>query len=197
MRLSFAALSLSLVLVACIDMTGLFPESSREPKGNPSAIVTVEEFADLQCPACKSAHATINGALLAQYGDRIRFEFRHMPLTGIHPYALEAAQAAECAADQGNFWEFVDLTFANQSAMNADAIRAWGAELGLDADLFDRCIRSGIKKDTVLDDRDEGLARNVNGTPTYFVNGQIVPSNLESLGAAIEAAYGAAESVPL
>lgn len=197
MRATLFTLTLSLALVACVDTTGLSAESSRPAKGNPAALVVVQEFADLQCPACKGAHEQVNGALLEQYGDRIRFEFKHFPLRGIHPYAMESAMASECAADQGKFWEFVDMNYTNQSQLKSTTIREWGNALGLDADLFDRCIRSGIKEDTVLADFAEGEKLGVNGTPSYYVNGQKVSSSVEAIGAAVTAAEAAAVSVPL
>jgi protein-disulfide isomerase len=192
-----SSLAFSFVLVACVDTTGLSAASSRTPKGNPVATVTVLEFADIQCPACKAAHEQVVQTLLAQYGDRIRFEFKHFPLRAIHPYAMEAAMGAECAADQNKFWEFVDFAYDNQSSLKSSVIREWGNELSLDADLFDRCIRSGIKEDTILADYDEGIKKGVQGTPTFFVAGMKVASNVTELGAAIEKAITQAAAAPL
>lgn len=111
-RLSLATLFTSaLLLAACVDTTGISPTSSRPPRGNANALVTVMEFADFQCPACMSAHATINKPLFEKYGSQVRFEFRHFPLRNIHRFALDLAEASECAADQGKFWEFVDLAY--------------------------------------------------------------------------------------
>lgn len=195
--LLFTAVTLSLFLVACVDTTGLSKESSRTPKGNPSAPVTVMEFADIQCPACKAAHERVTKPLVAQYGSSIRFEFKHFPLRAIHPYAMEAAMAAECAADQGKFWEFIDLAYTNQSSLKSSAIREWGADLQLDADLFDRCIRSGIKEDTILADFNEGEDKQVQGTPTFFVNSLKVTSEITELGTAIEKALSQGANAPL
>lgn len=193
----FPSLALSLLFVACVDTTGLSKESSRTPKGNANATVTVMEFADIQCPACKAAHDRVTAPLIAQYGNQIRFDFKHFPLRSIHPYAMEAAMAAECAADQGKFWEFIDLAYANQSALKSSAIREWGAELTLDADLFDRCIRSSIKEDAVLADFKEGEGRGVQGTPSYFVAGVKVASDPTALGVAIDNALSQAANAPL
>jgi len=197
MRSTLLTLSLALTLVACIDTTGLSAESSRPSKGSPTALVTVMEFADLQCPACKAAHEQITRQLIAQYGDKINFTFKHFPLRGIHPYAMEAAMASECAADQGKFWEFVDMAFTNQTALKSETLRTWGNALSLDADLFDRCIRSNIKQDTVLADYKEGEKNGVRGTPTFFVNGTVVTSGIAELSAAIDAAYTETQAVPL
>lgn len=186
------------LLAACgVDTTGLSAESSRTARGSQTALVTVVEFADLQCPACKSAHTILNKPLVEKYGSRVRFEFMHFPLRTAHPYALEAAQASECAADQGKFWEFVDMDYEKQEDLNSNAIRDWGKALGLDADLFDRCIRSGIKRDTVLADYAQGEKAGVNSTPSYFVAGVKVPNNLEALTAAIDQALQQASSIKL
>ena len=90
-------LSLCLLLTAC---GGGDAETSRTPKGNPNAAVLVEEFADLQCPACRAGHTTIVAPLLETYGNDIRFEHKHFPLRSIHRYALDADEMSECAADQ-------------------------------------------------------------------------------------------------
>lgn len=188
-----------LLLSACVDTTGLSAQSSRTPKGNASASVIVVEYADLQCPACKSAHETITKTLLEKYGSKIRFEFRHFPLRSIHQHAFEAAQAAECAADQGKFWEFVDVDYQRQSDLSSSALRDWAKALSLDSDLFDRCVRSGIKEDTILDDYAQGEKLGVRGTPTFFVNNtHVSPNTLEAISAAIDAALkGGGTQMPL
>ncbi len=147
----------------------------------------MQEFADLQCPACGAAHTVVIQPLLEEYGDRIRFDYNHFPLQAIHPYALRAAMASECAADQGKFWEYVDTVFANQSNLGARALEEWAVQLGLDEELFKRCLDSQIKRDTVLADYNKGRELNVNGTPTFFVNGKQTPSN--QLKQAVEDAF--------
>lgn len=196
---SLVIFSAALLLAACgIDTTGISAESSKTAKGPSSSLVTVTEYADLQCPACRSAHQLLNEPLLQTYGSRILFEFKHFPLQAIHPHALEAAMAAECAADQGAFWEFIDITYANQESLNSAALRTWAADLSLDGDLFDRCVRSRIKKDVVMEEYAEGVAQGVNSTPTYLVNGVRVSSNtLETISAAIDDAFSRAATTPL
>ncbi len=183
------------VLAACtrVDTTGLTPElqSGPHPDSNPNAVVTVQVYSDLQCPACKSAHELIDPALLAQYGSQIRFEFAHMPLSSIHPLGMPAAEAAECAADQGKFWDFVDLAYAEQSQLGFPALDRWGEQLGLDRDLYRRCRSSRIKRDAIQASYEAARDAGVGGTPTYFVNGSPVPTSLEALGQAIETAAGA------
>lgn len=181
-----------LALTACVDTTGLSADSTKpiNPKSNPNAVVSVVEYGDLQCPACKGAYTLVVAPLLQKYGSQIRFEFRQFPLSSIHQYAMEAAEASECAADQGKFWEFVDTDYTHQEDLNSNALTQWGKDIGLDADLFDRCRRSHIKRSTILAEYDAGQKLGVNGTPTFFVNGVIVSSTADALGKAIEEAIG-------
>lgn len=162
--------------------------STRPPKGNPNATVLVEEFADLQCPACGAAHAQVVAPLVEKYGDRVRFEHKHFPLRSIHRYALDAAEMSECAADQGKFWEFVDMAFSNQSDLDYDGLIEWVEALGLDADVAERCWKSHSKRDIVLADYKEGRDRGVAGTPTFFVNGEQVQTGFDTLSEAIDQA---------
>lgn len=163
---------------ACgVDTTGLTAESTKKPAGSSVSSVTVTEYGDLQCPACKGAHELITKPLLAEYGEQIQFEYKHFPLQRIHQYALEAAEASECAADQGKFWEFVDATYAQQDSLSSASLRTWAGDLSLDTQLFERCLTSRIKKKAVLADFAEGEKLGVNSTPSYFVNGKRVVIN--------------------
>ncbi len=198
-KLTPTLLSIAFLLTACgVDTTGLSPESSRTAKGAETALVTVTEFGDFQCPACKTAHELLTKPILTQYDRKIRFVFKHFPLQTIHAYALEASEAAECAADQGKFWEFVDITYEKQESLKSAALRDWATELKLDVPLFDRCVRSRIKRKTVLADAAEGEKKGVNSTPTYFVNDIRVTGNtIQALSSAIDAALASAKQVPL
>lgn len=193
MKRTLTLLSLSFLLAACVDTTGISPTSSKPPKGNPQSVVVVTEYADLECPACRTAHTAIMQPLLQKYGTQVRYEFKHFPLRSLHRNTMELSEAAECAADQGKFWEYVDAVFAYQSELaekkqevqKGDALK-WGETLVGDTSLFSRCVRSHIKKDAVMADYDEGVTMDVIGTPTFFVNGVKTPSNLDALSAAIE-----------
>lgn len=185
-------LPLILILSAC----GEAETSLRPPKGNPNASVLVEEFADLQCPACAAAHDQIVAPLLEKYGTDIRFEHKHFPLRSIHRFALDAAEMSECAADQGKFWEYVDFAFTHQDELSADAIVEWTEDLGLDADKAERCWKSHSKRDTVLADYKEGRDRDIGGTPTFFVNGERVQTGIDTLSEAIDRALKGA-TMPL
>lgn len=147
----------------------------------------------MQCPACKGAHSTIVAPLLKLQGRNIRYEFRHFPLRQIHAYAQEAAEASECAADQGKFWEFVDDNYENQEKLKRTDLIARAEKVGVaDMDLFERCIKSRIKRDAVQADYDDGRKRGVSGTPTFFVQGKKVPRNtIDEITKAIQEAMSA------
>lgn len=182
------------LLSACVDTTGLTASIHTDvhPQTAQNALVTVTEFADLQCPACRAAHATLVQPLIAKYGRQIGYDFRHFPLASIHRHAMEAAEAAECAADQGTFWEFIDYVYEHQTDLSSESLRAWARELDLDADLFDRCVDSHIKRKAILASYEEGRTKGVQGTPTFFVNGVQTPSTLDALTKAIDAALAQA-----
>ena len=177
------------LLAACVDTTGLTAtiHTDAHPETSQNALVTVTEYADLQCPACRAAHGSLVKPLIEKYGTQIAYDFRHFPLRS-HRYAMESAEASECAADQGKFWEFVDHTYLNQPDLSSETLRAWAKELGLDTDLFGRCVDSHIKRKAIQASYEEGLAKGVGGTPTFFVNGQQTTATLEALSAAIDAA---------
>lgn len=191
--LPLVTVAAALALSACVDTTGLSGDLKRtaHPLSDPNATVTVAEFADLQCPACKAAHTQIVKPVLEKYGKKIRYDFMHFPLRTIHPYALTAAEAAECAADQGKFWEFLDVNFENQDKLNKLVVLDWAQQLGLDMEVYTRCVQSGIKRDAILEEYNKAKGVGVTGTPTFFVNGQRVESNPASIGAAIDAALAA------
>ena len=191
----FSLLILSLTLVACVDTTGLTKDIHKgpHPKSNPNGAAIVVEFGDLQCPACRTAHKSIVKPLLDKDGSVIRFEFHHFPLSSIHPFALAAAEASECAGDQGKFWEFVDLDYEQQDKLSKGIFTEWGKTLHLNADLFSRCQRSHIKRPAILDEYAMGEKAGVGGTPTYFVNRQKVESTLPAIEAAVNASIKGTE----
>ena len=187
-----------LLLGACASAGNPVVLSGRgpHPASNADAALVVVEYADLQCTSCRSAHATIVGPLLAQYGPRIRYELKHFPLMSVHPLALEAAEAAECAGDQGKFWEYTDLAFARQPEMSHEKLLLWANELSLDAGRFEQCLDSEAKRALVLAEYKEGVRRGVEGTPTFFVNGEKVEGKLVALQHAIEAGLAGAGKAP-
>lgn len=190
MKKLLALLAPVILLTACVDTTGLSGDSSKtpHPSTDANATVTVTEYGDLQCPSCKAAQDLVVKPLIDKYGKQIRFEFKQFPLRAIHPYALIAAEGSECAADQGKFWEFIDLVFVNQASLSESALYGWAEELKLDADLFSRCVKSHIKRDAILAEYAAGQQLGVAGTPSFFVNGKKVESTVEAIGAAVDEA---------
>lgn len=189
MRSSIAAiavLTVAAVVSGCGKSSYRSPTWERPYRGAASSSVTVVEFSDFQCPACKAAEATVND-LLAQYGTGVRFEYRHFPLTSIHRYAFGAAVASECAADQGKFWEYHDRLFREQPNFSKKSLIGYAQDLGLDVEPFTACLSSDDPTQRVKDDADEAARRKLPGTPTFFINGQQV-GDWSQLGSLLRAA---------
>jgi protein-disulfide isomerase len=181
--------SILLTLTACSsDASDINSESSKGPLGNPASSIIVKEFSDIQCPACKFAHENIVKRLLDEYGKNIRFEFKHFPLRGIHPFAQKAAEASECAADQGLFLEFLDIAYKNQKNLITTNLVSYAEEIGVeDMNLFNKCLRSGTKKKFVDSNYNEAIKLKLSGTPTFIVSGKMVPkSSYETIKTMIE-----------
>ncbi len=152
-----------------------YPEvnSPRPFLGLADSKVVVEEFSDFQCPACKAAQPIVKD-LIETLGGRIKFSYRHFPLLTIHTQAFRAALASECANDQGKFWEYHDILFEKQPAFSPEDLKAYAGQLGLKTDDFAACLDSRAKNKVVREEMKEGDKRNVNGTPTFFLNGEKV-----------------------
>lgn len=147
--------------------SGDFP--SRGAEGAP---VTLVEFSDFECPFCRRAQPTL-ARLLAAYPGRVRHVFRHYPLPR-HRAAPKAAEAAECARDQGRFWEMHDRLFASAGALATRDLKAHARALGLRGDAFDACLDSGRHEPRWRRDLAEALTYGDSGTPLFFVNGRVV-----------------------
>jgi len=149
------------------------PTEANDPSVGPeNAAVTVVEYSDFQCPYCQRGQATVK-QLRTEYGDRVRFTFKQLPL-GMHPQARLAAEAALCASDQAKYWEARDWMFAHQGGVTADALKTWSKEAGLDADAFARCIDSNAHAKDVDADVATAATTATSSTPTYFINGRLV-----------------------
>lgn len=140
--------------------------------GNPSAPVLVEEFSDLQCPACAAISPILEEVVL-ENASIAQFKYRHFPLSQ-HQYAFKAAEAAECANEQGKFWEYAKTVFQNQSAMDEQNLKEYAVDLGLEPNSFNECLDSGRKKGIIKADMVDGRSRNLQATPSIYVNGQLV-----------------------
>ena len=140
----------------------------------------IVEYGDYECPYSRMASRAVE-ALMARPRQRIRFVFRHYPLTDIHPHAVASAHAAEAAAMQGRFWEMHDLLYHNQHALEDSDLRRYAADAGLDVDAFDRDRRGTAVSDRVQRDVDSGNETGeVEGTPTIFIDGAIYRGDLDS-----------------
>jgi protein-disulfide isomerase len=155
------------------ETTYIAVNSARPIRGNPEASILIEEFSDFQCPACKSAQGVVD-LVVSKYSDQVKFIYYHFPLTQIHPLAFRAALAAECANDQGKFWEYHDLLFLSQPKFSRTELLSYAEGLGLDSQSFTACLDERAKDQVIKTDMAEGNSRNIQGTPTFFVNGEIV-----------------------
>ncbi len=151
-----------------------FAIEGRPFQGPEDALVEFVEFTDYECPFCRRFRETTYPEIRRKYDGRVKWVVRNFPLSGIHPNAELAAEAAECALDQGRFWEYHDLLFERYDRLGREDLKAHARELGLDEDRFDRCLDSGEKQSVVQDDLREGFRFGVTGTPTFFINGQVV-----------------------
>ena len=145
--------------------------------GDKAATVTIVEFSDFQCPFCERFHQTIESQLRQQYVDtgKAAFVYKHSAFLGQE--SIWAAQAAECAADQGKFWAFHDLLFdrqngENQGAFTKDKLLGFAKELNLDMTKFEPCLKNDETLQRVTADTQEGSQAGVRGTPTFFINGK-------------------------
>jgi len=142
-------------------------------RGNKNAKVTLVEFSDFQCPFCEQFNPTVD-KILADYKDKVRLVFKNYPLTTIHNMAQKAAEAAECAGQQNKYWEMHDKLFANQSTLSVENFKIWAKELGLKESTFNSCLDESKTAAKITADQTYGDSIGVNGTPTSYVNGNIV-----------------------
>lgn len=139
-------------------------------QGIPDARYTLVEYGDYECPECGRLFVSLR-ALHAELGDELRLVFRHYPLSGIHPHAQQAAEAAEAAGAQDRFWEMHDLLFQNQSALKAKNLKGYAQRLTLDVKRFDEELNRRVYEDRVREDFRRGVVNGVYATPGLFING--------------------------
>jgi protein-disulfide isomerase len=153
------------------------------------APVTVVEYGDLECPNCKQAAPAVK-LLLRRLENQVRFVFRHFPLEEVHPHAELAAEAAECAGEQGKFWEMIDLLFENQQHLKVNHLRSYAERLQLDMAQFTAEMNDHVYLQRVREHQQSGRDSGVRATPTFFVNGRIqdVSFGLHALSEAVDAA---------
>ena len=145
-------------------------------KGDEDAPVTIIEFSDFQCPFCQRFFEQTLPQIKTNYIDtgKVNIVYRDFPLDSLHPQARPAAIAAECADEQGKFWEMHDLLFEKQqewSGVGSTLFKQYAKDLGLDSSKFDSCLDSRKYEDEVQSDLDDGVNAGVQGTPGFFING--------------------------
>lgn len=145
-------------------------------KGKDSAKVTIIEYSDFQCPFCQKHEASIEQAL-KDFPNDVRVVYRYFPLSSIHPLAQKSAEAAECGAQQGKFWEMHGQLFAlgaTSAGLSIDGIKKIAADLKLDTTKFNKCLDNDETKSIVDKQYQDGSTAGVSGTPANFINGQLV-----------------------
>jgi len=140
-------------------------------QGAETAPITLVEYGDFECPYCGEAYPIVK-QLQKHFGDRLRFVFRNFPLGELHPHAAAAAQTAEFAGANGKYWPMHDLLFDNQSRMNHALFSTLARKLELAAESLEQALEDGTYEERVISDFRSGVRSGVNGTPTFFINGQ-------------------------
>jgi protein-disulfide isomerase len=170
------------------DIIDKIDVSGRPVRGNPNAKVKLVNFDDLQCPYCSQTHRILFPDLLKEYGDRVAFIYKDFPLSEIHPWAIHAAVAANCLAAQSGeaYWEFADYIHSNQKLINAEDGRdnqfaaldrtaiAQAGKFHLDTPKLVACLKDPKGEKAVEESVKQGEALDVSGTPTMFINGEML-----------------------
>jgi protein-disulfide isomerase len=160
------------------------PLAQNSAMGDPNAPVKIEEYADFQCPACDNWSKTVEPGFISKYIVTGKVYFTYHPFSFIDDNgpgreSKAAAEAAYCAMDQGKFWEFHDIIYANQTGENVGnfsdrRLLAFADKLSLDAAAFKSCFQSGKYKAKVLEEKSQGENLGVNSTPSFAINGKLV-----------------------
>lgn len=149
--------------------------SSKAPSlGNKNAPVQIVEFADFGCPYSREVSFSLR-ELAQKYPQKIYYQYREFPIVEIHPIAQKASEAGRCAKDQGRFWEYHDKLYQNQSQLDEDSLFEFAQTINLNMAVFRGCMESGRHEKTVLKDYEDGFEAGVRGTPTFFINGNMIP----------------------
>ncbi len=169
--------------------------SDDHTRGNTDAEVTIIEYSDFECPYCGNFHPTLK-QVMDTYGVKVRWVYRHFPLS-FHPQALPAANAAECAAEQGKFWEFADAMFANQDKLSDEYYKQLATQNGLNSSKWQDCYTNKTYESKIQSQAQTGASAGVNGTPGSFIvdkDGNAIPIKgalpYSSVSAAIDQILG-------
>ena len=173
---------------AIVDLAEPVDPERDHVRGPAEAPVTVVEYGDFECPYCGRAEPAVR-ELLKEFGD-VRYVWRHLPLTDVHPHARAAAEAAEAAAEQGAFWEMHDLLLDHQDELKASDLIRRAEELGLDVQQFENDLERRAGSERIDEDVDSADLSGVSGTPTFFINDRrhYGAYDVDTLSAAVKAA---------
>ncbi len=163
---------LLLIPVFLLSACGGDADGSPLSMGDVNAPILIEEFSDIECPACSIIGPQIEQLAKAN-SDIVRLEFYHFPLS-YHKFAFTGAEAVECAEDQGKGWEYLGILFGNQKLINDDFFYSLASSLNLNESRFKTCLDNHEKKAKIISQQREGRARSLPGTPTIYINGQHV-----------------------
>jgi formate-nitrite transporter family protein len=145
--------------------------ASDHVQGSASAPVTLVEYGDYECPYCGRVYPVIK-QLQQHFGEDLRFVYRNFPLTQIHPHAEHAAEAAEAASEQGKFWPMHDIMYEHQGALTDSDLVTYASTIGIDSRVVPEAWAQHTYRGRVKEDVQSGLASGVQGTPTFFINGE-------------------------
>ena len=194
---------LAILAIAAFTIFGFYRSSTAPPVDAPAEIlianidgavdapVRIVEFGDFGCPSCRAWHNSgIKDALKEQFGDQISFTFRHFPV--ITRQSPQAAEAGQCASEQGQFWAYHDYIYEQTpiGALSIDQLRSYAVAIGLDTTQFNQCIDSGKYGSYVARDQQAAISAGARGTPTFYINGQQVGFSFEDMAVTIEQALG-------
>ncbi|UPQ76063.1 DsbA family protein [Chryseobacterium nepalense] len=149
-------------------------------QGNDNADLTIVEYGDYQCPYCGAAYPVLK-ELMKEFKGQVNFVFRNFPLSEMHPYARPAAIAAEAADLQGKFWEMHDVIYENQQSLNESFLFQLAEKIGLNLSQFKEDIQKPELEKKVDSDFESGIISGVNGTPSFFINGNKFNGGAEDL----------------
>ena len=174
---------------AIVDLAAPVDLERDHVRGSEDAPVTLVEYGDFECPNCGQAEPVVR-ELLNEFGQDLRYVFRHLPLADVHPRAQLAAEAAEAADDQNAFWPMHDLLFEHQDALEPKYLISYAEQLGLDVERFTEQLQRTEHAGRIASDVDDADMSGVSGTPTFFVNGLRHQGayDIETLTAAVRAA---------
>jgi protein-disulfide isomerase len=182
----------AIVLTGCAGAATPPPASATQDSpralGPANAAVSIIEYGDFGCSTCRAWEKQgVLHQIIAKYGDKIRFEWRDLPI--ITPQSPQAAEAAFCASDQGQFWKYHDLLYQKAPALGLDELKQYAGQIGLDQTAFNTCLDGGRHKAEVDATLRDGLQRGFRATPAFLIDGKplLGPPSFDQLSALIDA----------